>query len=84
MLKFFGNQFVLILNKNIRIRADEENPPPGVSTRELPRQTWENLKQIIFVQLPLLERVRRIELPWPAWEAGVLPLNYTRNLKKHW
>jgi len=24
------------------------------------------------------ERVRRIELPSSAWEAGVLPLNYTR------
>lgn len=25
-----------------------------------------------------LERVRGIEPPYPAWEAGVLPLNYTR------
>ena len=25
-----------------------------------------------------LERVRRIELPYAAWEAAVLPLNYTR------
>ncbi len=24
------------------------------------------------------ERVKRIELSYPAWEAGVLPLNYTR------
>jgi hypothetical protein len=24
------------------------------------------------------ERVRRIELPYAAWEAAVLPLNYTR------
>ena len=24
------------------------------------------------------ERVRGIEPPYPAWEAGVLPLNYTR------
>jgi hypothetical protein len=24
------------------------------------------------------ERVRRIELPYSAWEADVLPLNYTR------
>jgi hypothetical protein len=26
-----------------------------------------------------LERVRRIELPYAAWEAAVLPLNYTRD-----
>jgi hypothetical protein len=26
-----------------------------------------------------VERVRRIELPYSAWEADVLPLNYTRN-----
>ncbi len=26
----------------------------------------------------MLERVRRIELPYSAWEADVLPLNYTR------
>ena len=29
---------------------------------------------------PFLERVRRIELPFSAWEADVLPLNYTRRL----
>ncbi len=26
-----------------------------------------------------LERVTRIELAYQAWEAGVLPLNYTRS-----
>ena len=26
-----------------------------------------------------VERVTRIELAYQAWEAGVLPLNYTRN-----
>src|SRR5210317_321808 len=26
----------------------------------------------------IVERVRRIELPYAAWEAAVLPLNYTR------
>ena len=26
------------------------------------------------------ERVRRIELPYSAWEADVLPLNYTREV----
>ena len=25
-----------------------------------------------------IERVMRIELTYPAWKAGVLPLNYTR------
>ena len=25
-----------------------------------------------------MERVGRIELPWPAWKAGTLPLSYTR------
>ncbi len=27
---------------------------------------------------PIMERVRRIELPTTAWKAVVLPLNYTR------
>ena len=27
-----------------------------------------------------LERARRIELPYSAWEADVLPLNYTRKV----
>jgi hypothetical protein len=30
--------------------------------------------------MPNLERVRGIEPPYPAWEAGVLPLNYTREI----
>ena len=35
--------------------------------------------QIAFsIYFPVLERVRRIELPTSAWKAGVLPLNYTR------
>ena len=25
-----------------------------------------------------MERVMRIELTWPAWKAGALPLSYTR------
>jgi hypothetical protein len=25
-----------------------------------------------------VERVTRIELAWPAWKAGALPLSYTR------
>lgn len=29
----------------------------------------------------LLVRVRRIELPSQAWEACILPLNYTRQIK---
>ena len=29
-----------------------------------------------------LERVKGIEPSYPAWKAGVLPLNYTRKLKK--
>ena len=29
-----------------------------------------------------LERVKGIEPSYPAWEAGVLPLNYTRTLNK--
>ena len=28
--------------------------------------------------VPYLERVMGIEPTWPAWKAGVLPLNYTR------
>lgn len=31
-----------------------------------------------FLFIIFLERVRRIELPYSAWEAGILPLNYTR------
>ena len=29
-----------------------------------------------------MERVGRIELPWPAWKAGTLPLSYTRDIRK--
>ncbi len=29
------------------------------------------------------ERVRRIELPYSAWEADVLPLNYTRRCRSY-
>ena len=29
-----------------------------------------------------LERVKGIEPSYPGWKAGVLPLNYTRKLKK--
>ena len=31
----------------------------------------------------LLERVKGIEPSYPAWKAGVLPLNYTRKLRKN-
>ncbi len=31
-----------------------------------------------YAWLWVFERVRGIEPPYPAWEAGVLPLNYTR------
>ena len=30
------------------------------------------------IQLQMLERVMGIEPTYPAWKAGVLPLNYTR------
>lgn len=30
-------------------------------------------------QIIHMERARRIELPYSAWEADVLPLNYARN-----
>ena len=29
-------------------------------------------------QRMVMERVARIELAWPAWKAGALPLSYTR------
>ena len=32
--------------------------------------------------LDKLERVKGIEPSYPAWKAGVLPLNYTRKLKE--
>ena len=28
-----------------------------------------------------MERVTRIELAWPAWKAGALPLSYTRGVE---
>ena len=31
-----------------------------------------------FIVLEMLERVTRVELAFSAWEADVLPLNYTR------
>ncbi len=33
------------------------------------------------LRLILVERVRGIEPPYQAWEACVLPLNYTRDFK---
>jgi hypothetical protein len=31
-----------------------------------------------LTRLDTVERVTRIELAWPAWKAGALPLSYTR------
>ena len=40
---------------------------------------WRMSKKCFWVKL---ERVKGIEPSYPAWKAGVLPLNYTRKLKK--
>ena len=37
-----------------------------------------NLYQSLFLILHKIERVMGIEPTYPAWKAGVLPLNYTR------
>ena len=33
----------------------------------------------VYERAKKMERERGIEPPWPAWKAGVLPLNYTRS-----
>ena len=47
-------------------------PPKG----KPPASLWSRSKL-----LPTLERVMGIEPTYPAWKAGILPLNYTRRLK---
>lgn len=37
------------------------------------------LKNIFIAEDVIVKRVTRIELATSAWEAGILPLNYTRN-----
>ncbi|KRM20918.1 hypothetical protein FC65_GL000994 [Ligilactobacillus acidipiscis DSM 15836] len=39
------------------------------------------LKNIFIAEDVIVKRVTRIELATSAWEAGILPLNYTRNNK---
>ena len=38
------------------------------------------LKVISYIKLALRKRVMGIEPTYPAWKAGVLPLNYTRKI----
>lgn len=45
------------------------------------RQKLKNIGLITGVFLKAMERVAGIEPVWPAWEARVLPLNYTRSKK---
>ena len=52
--------------------ASSESPRDGVAGARLKSTDWLDLCQ------DPNERVRRIELPYSAWEADVLPLNYTR------
>jgi hypothetical protein len=33
---------------------------------------------VALTRASAVERVTRIELAWPAWKAGALPLSYTR------
>lgn len=43
---------------------------------------FHNKKRQALNACRFLERVKGIEPSYPAWEAGVLPLNYTRTLNK--
>ena len=56
---------------------------PGLLLRRQLLYPTELLAHIVTNTLPFsLERVKGIEPSYPAWKAGVLPLNYTRKLKK--
>ena len=43
---------------------------------------FHNKKRQALNACRFLERVKGLEPSYPAWEAGVLPLNYTRTLNK--
>ncbi len=45
--------------------------------------TMDALYRLSYKGESALERVMGIEPTWSAWEAGVLPLNYTRTFSVH-
>ena len=50
----------------------------GLSGLELLTSRLSGVRSNQLSYRPIMERVRRIELPTTAWKAVVLPLNYTR------
>ncbi len=57
-----------------------EPPTHGLEGRCSIQLSYEHIPQNYFVKqaILLLKRVMGIEPTYPAWKAGVLPLNYTR------
>ena len=41
------------------------------------RKSQKVIASLFLIFRKKMEQVRGIEPPWPAWKAGVLPLNYT-------
>ena len=48
------------------------------SRNKTKRSDFDSERRKEITLLPTLERVMGIEPTYPAWKAGVLPLNYTR------
>ena len=61
-----------------------EPPTHGLEGRCSIQLSYEHIPQNYFVKqaILLLKRVMGIEPTYPAWKAGVLPLNYTRTYWK--
>ena len=61
-----------------------EPPTHGLEGRCSIQLSYEHIPQNYFVKqaILLLKRVMGIEPTYPAWKAGVLPLNYTRTVPR--
>ena len=65
-----------------QLHHTHHNEPGGIRTLDLrlrrPLLYPAELRTLINIAFAISERVMGIEPTYPAWKAGVLPLNYTR------
>ena len=65
-----------------QLRYTHHNVPKGIRTPDprlrRPLLYPAELRTLINIAFAISERVMGIEPTYPAWKAGVLPLNYTR------
>ena len=66
-----------VLNAKKSDTASVDDVPDIVKSVN-PRASKKNRASFVGARFLLLEQVMGIEPTWPAWKAGVLPLNYTR------